>query len=122
MDTGDNYVSGMATYINPGSTKRESFVLLKKEDVMLSMIDLLNSESDLKKAETSALKLSGPQSDEEYNAWLQKTGYKFLIPTREGIVMMTEFSMIYGDDICLLPLTQSKEMIKKKYWKYFGWQ
>jgi len=122
MDAGENYVSGMATYINPGSTRRESFVWLKKEDLFLSLSDLLNSESDLNKAGALALKLSGPQMDEEYQAWLQKAGYKYLIPSREGIVMLTEFNMIYGDDIRLLPLDQSKTMVKKKYWRNFGWQ
>ncbi len=122
VDAGENYVSGMATYINPGSTRRESFVWLKKEDLFLSSSELLNNESDLNKAGTLALKLSGPQIDEEYRDWLHKAGYKYLVPTREGIVMLTEFNMIYGDDIRLLPLDQSKAMIKRKYWRNFGWQ
>ena len=122
MDAGDNYISGLATYINPGSTRRESFVLLKKEDLLIPTSDLLNSSSDLKKAEAMALKMKSPLQDEEYQSWLQKSGFQFLIPTREGIIMLTEFNMIYGDDIRLLPLDQSKEMIKRKYWKEFGWQ
>ncbi|MEO6133120.1 MAG: hypothetical protein ABIQ02_14860 [Saprospiraceae bacterium] len=122
LDAGDNYVTGMATYINPGSTRRESFVFLKKEDQMVFTTDLLNTASDFKKAEALALKLPGTQTDDDFQAWLHKAGYKYLIPTREGIVMMTEFNMIYGDDIRLLPLSQSKDLIKKKYWRNFGWQ
>lgn len=122
LDAGEDYVSGLATYINPGSTRRECFVLLKKEDIILPTSELINSESDLKKAEAAALKISGPQTDEEYLAWLHKAGYKYLIPTREGVVMLTEFNMIYGDDIRLLSPEQSKLLIKKKYWRNFGWQ
>jgi len=122
LDAGENYVSGLATYINPGSTRRECFVLLKKEDVILTTSELLNAASDLKKAETLALKIAAQKTDEEYQTWLNKAGYKYLIPTREGIVMLTAFDMIYGDDIRLLPLEQSKELIKKKYWRIFGWQ
>ncbi len=121
LDAGDNYISGIATYINPGSTRRETFVLLKKEDVLLSLSDLLNSTSDMNKAESLAMASSGPAMDDDYKAWLQKAGYKYLIPTRDGIVMLTEFNMVYGDAFRLLTLEQSKEMIKKKYWKNFGW-
>ncbi|MEP6646404.1 MAG: hypothetical protein ABJC12_04895 [Saprospiraceae bacterium] len=122
LDAGENYLSGMATYINPGSTRREAFLFLKKEDVMVSTAELLNAESDFKKAEALALKLPDKSSDEEYKTWLHNAGYKYLIPTSKGIVMVTEFNMIYGDDIRLLPLEQSKGLIKKKYWRNFGWQ
>ncbi|MGB3078511.1 MAG: hypothetical protein WBB31_05480, partial [Saprospiraceae bacterium] len=122
LDAGEDYVSGLATYINPGSTRRECFVLLKKEDIILPTSELINTASDLKKAESLAFKISGPQTDEEYETWLHKAGYKYLIPTREGVVMLTEFDMIYGDDIRLLSLEQSKLLIKKKYWRNFGWQ
>jgi hypothetical protein len=122
MDAGENYVSGMATYINPGSTRRETFVWLKKEDIVLPYNELLNLPTDMNKAATVALKLVGTQPDQDYNTWLQKAGYKYMVPTREGIVMFTEFNMVYGDDIRLIPLDQSKELIKRKYWKYFGWQ
>ncbi len=122
LDAGEDYVTGLVTYINPGSTRRECFVLLKKEDVILPTSELINTASDLKKAESLAFKISGPQTDEEYETWLHKAGYKYLIPTREGVVMLTEFDMIYGDDIRLLSIEQSKLLIKKKYWRNFGWQ
>lgn len=122
LDAGEDYVSGLATYINPGSTRRETFLYLKKEDEVIPTSELINSESDMKRAELLAMKSSGTLADAEYQTWLHTAGYKYLIPTREGVVMMTEFNMIYGDDIRLLPLEQSKDLIRKKYWRIFGWQ
>jgi len=29
--------------------------------------------------------------------------------------------MIYGDDLQLIPVEKCREMIKRKYWKNFGW-
>ncbi len=121
FDANDNYVSGMITYINPGSTRRESFIWLKKEDLFLSAADLLNSPEDFAKVAALTLKSSGHSEDEEYMNWLRGVGYKYLLPSRSGIVMLTEFNMIYGDDIHQLTLEQSKPFIKRKYWKSFGW-
>ena len=121
ISANENYVSGMITYINPGNTRRESFTWLKKEDVFLSLTDLLNTPEDFRKASDLTLKLSGNKADEEYMNWLRGEGYSYLVPTNDGIVMLTEFNMIYGDDIHQLPLSESKAFIKKKYWRLFGW-
>lgn len=118
----ENYVSGMITYINPGNTRRESFVWLKKEDVFLSSADLLNTPEDIKKASLLALKHVEDLDDEEYRNWLRSAGHQFLLPSSEGILMLTEFNMIYGDDIRQLSLVESKSLIKKKYWRFFDWQ
>ena len=122
LDASEDYISGIATYINPGGTRRESFVWLKKEDVILPSSELVNTVADYNKASTLALQSSDMTADEEYKLWLQNAGYKYLVPSREGIVMLTEFNMIYGDDIHLILQDESKELIKKKYWRNFGWQ
>ncbi len=121
FDQNENYVSGMITFINPGSTRRESFTWLKKEDVFLSSADLTNTPEDLNKASERSLKLRMQNEDQEYMDWLRGAGYAYLLPSSFGIVMLTEFNMIYGDDIRRLPLDESKAFIKKKYWKFFGW-
>jgi hypothetical protein len=117
----DQYISGMITYINPGSTRRESFIWLKREDIFLTAEEILNTPADFEKAASLALKRSGKSEDEEYMSWLRGAGFSYLLPSADGIVMLTEFNMIYGDDIQQLTLEDSKALIKKKYWKYFGW-
>jgi hypothetical protein len=121
LDAGQNYVSGMITYINPGSTCREGFIWLKREDIYLSTAELLNTPEDLVKASEHAMKKIKGQGDEDYLSWLRSAGYDFLIPSKGGAILMTEFNMIYGDDIQLIPVTESRAFIKKKYWKYFDW-
>ena len=122
LDASEDYISGIATYINPGGTRRESFVWLKKEDVILPSSELVNTVADYNKASALALQSSDMTADEEYKLWLQNAGYKYLVPSHEGIVMLTEFNMIYGDDIHLILQEESKALIKKKYWRNFGWQ
>ncbi len=123
IDSGEQYVSGMITYINPGTVRRESFVWLKKDDVFLTANDLLNTPGDLKAAGDLLITRSLPHMDHdpEYNKWLTSAGYSQIIPSASGAVMVTEFSLIYGDDIRQLPVSESKQFIKKKYWRYFGW-
>lgn len=121
FDNTEDYISGLITYINPGSTRRESFVWLKKDDLFLSATDLVNTPDDIGKAAKLTLELSGSHPDAEYLNWLRGAGHSYLLPSADGIIMLTEFNMIYGDDISLLPVDQSKAFIKKKYWKYFGW-
>ena len=83
--------------------------------------ELFNVPDDAGRA--SALALTGvtPNEDEGYHTWLSTAGYPFMIPSSKGVAMATEFNMIYGDDICLLPADKGKAMIKRKYWKYFSW-
>lgn len=121
FDENENYVSGMITYINPGTTRRESFIWLKKEDMFLSADDLLNTPQDKQKIAALTLERKGHEDDAEYMNWLRGAGYSYMLPSSNGIVMLTEFNMIYGDDIQQLPLEKSKEYIKRKYWKLFGW-
>ncbi len=121
FEADENYISGMITYINPGSTRRESFIWLKKEDLFLSAADLLNAPGDMEKISGLMLELSGQDDDQEYMNWLRGAGYAYLVPSKKGIVLLTEFNMIYGDDIRSLPVDRSKAFIKKKYWKFFGW-
>ena len=59
--------------------------------------------------------------DQEFGAWLQKVGYKYMIPTVSGIAMVTDFDMVYGDEARMIPVEEGKAMIKRKYWRYFGW-
>lgn len=121
VDEGPGYVSGMITYINPEIVHREAFLLLKKEDELIKQEFLVNAPSDITKASGSALVSAAEQNDEEFYAWLEEVGYDLLLPTRFGIAMTTEFNMIYGDELRLLSITESKALIRKKYWKYFGW-
>lgn len=121
FDQNENYISGMITFINPGSTRRESFTWLKKEDVFLSSGDIVNTPEDFNKAAALSIELAGHNDDQEYLDWLRGAGYTYLLPSASGVVMLTEFNMIYGDDIRRLPFNESKAFIKKKYWKIFGW-
>ncbi|HJW30582.1 MAG TPA: hypothetical protein VJ508_15220 [Saprospiraceae bacterium] len=121
LDDQAGYISGLITYINPGSTRRSSFVWLKKEDTVLPMEELLNLPADVKKASDLALKASRTNEDEGYATWLKTVGYNSVFPTAAGVVAATEFNMIYGDDLELLPVAASRDMIKRKYWKYFGY-
>ena len=121
VDEGDSYVSGMITYTNPDVSHRESFLWLKKEDVFVPQQELMNTPQDLATASAAAISTDPFIEDEQYNMWLQNVGYTLVIPTVSGVAMTTEFNMIYGDDLRLLSVEESKAIIKRKYWKYFGW-
>lgn len=122
FDVGENHVSGLVTYINPGTSHREVFVLLKKENVVLTSADLHNTPDDLKNACDMMVKKNlNTFHDADYLNWLRSTGYSFMVPSMGGAVMLTEFNMIYGDDIRLMPVTDSRNYFRKKYWRYFGW-
>ena len=121
LDDNDTYTSGMITYINPGSTRRNAFVWLKKEDVLLPMEELLNSAADVKKLSDIAMKASHANEDDGYKKWLTTVGYQSMVPCAQGIIASTEFNMIYGDDLHLIPVSNCRDMIKRKYWNDFGW-
>ncbi len=121
LDESDQFVSGLVTYINPGATRREPFLWLKKEDLFLTQEDWLATPEDIRKGSAMALRHAGKMEDDVFRQWVQQTGYVFGLPTHAGILMVTEFSMVYGDDLRLIPPADSKELIRKKYWKYFGW-
>jgi hypothetical protein len=121
LEDNEVYTSGMITYINPGATRRSSFVWLKKEDVLLPMEELLNSSSEVKKLSDLALKVKNTSADEGYKAWLTKVGYTSMVPCAQGIIAATEFNMIYGDDLHLIAIKDCRDMIKRKYWNDFGW-
>jgi hypothetical protein len=121
LDDNPDYVSGMVTYINPGTIRRSSFIWMKKEDAILAPNELLNLPEDFNKAASQSIKAVVGMDDEEYKNWLISSGYTHMVPTRQGLVMVTDFSMIYGDHLHRLTVDQSKPLIKRKYWKYFGW-
>ncbi len=121
LDDNDVYISGMITYINPGATRRSTFVWLKKEDVLLPMEELLNLPGDGKKISDLALASPPVDDDEGYKTWRAKAGYPSMVPCSQGIIAATEFNMIYGDDLHLIPVAKGRDMIKRKYWKNFGW-
>lgn len=121
IDEGPSYVSGMITFINPDLVHREAFLWLKKEDIFLSQQDLVNAQDDVTRASGLALASAVNDGDTDYLAWLQNTGYSTLLPTEEGVAMATTFNMVYGDEMRLLSPEESKSVIKRKYWKYFGW-
>jgi hypothetical protein len=121
FDDQPGYISGMITYINPGATRRAPFVWLKKEDELLPLDDLLNVPADVKKLSDIAMKSSGTETDEAYLTWLKQVGYQSILPSANGMITATEFNMIYGDDLQLIPAANCRDLVKKKYWKYFGW-
>lgn len=121
LDEGDSYVSGMITYINSNEVRRDVFLWLKKEDQFVRQEEWLNTPEDLKTCSAIALTAASGIEDLEFAAWLQKAGYTYMIPTVSGVAMATRFDMIYGDEVRLIPAAESKSMIKRKYWKYFGW-
>jgi hypothetical protein len=121
IDENESHVTGMITFIHPDVVHREVFVWLKKEDAFVLQDELMNAPGDLSKASGLALASADHHTDMEYSTWLHEVGYTLLLPTKEGVAMITEFSMVYGDELQLLPMEESKELIKRKYWKYFGW-
>ena len=121
LEDNPQFTSGIVTFINPGDTKRTPFLWLKKEEIIMATQELYNVPEDATQASSLAVKSTAREDEEGYQAWLSKAGYPFMLPTSNGVAMATEFNMIYGDDICLLPETSGKAMIKRKYWKYFGW-
>lgn len=121
IDAGENHVSGMITYINPGSTRREGFIWLRKEDEFLTASDLFNTAQDLQKASSIALTKRAGSGDEDLDNWLQSAGFTYAVPVKGGLVMLTEFNMIYGDEFAQIPVAESRDLIRKKYWRYFGW-
>jgi hypothetical protein len=121
FEVNEDFISGLITYINPGSIRRESFLWLRREDVVMSHSDLLNTPGDLQDVSSKCLKAASHGDDKDFFNWLTGTGYDYMVPTSKGMVMITEFNMIYGDDMQLVSLDSSKAAIKKKYWKLFGW-
>ena len=121
IDEGDSYVSGMITYITPDVVHREAFLWLKKEDAFVPEDELVNTPQDIQRGSTLALAATPGHDDESFQAWLHKVGYTILSPTVTGVAMATPFDMVYGDGLQLLSEDDSKTLIKRKYWKYFGW-
>ena len=121
ISEGESFVSGLITYVNPGSIHRDVFVWLRKEDQLLTQADLIASPDLLAKHSQKALAHPSDDVDEVFGDWLNKTGYTYAIPTPAGVVLTTRFDMVYGDHLQTIPAGESKELIKKKYWKYFGW-
>lgn len=121
LDEGEDYVSGMITFIHPQQVQRESFLWLKRDDAFLPQEELMNLPSSLASASEHAMVASGENGDADYRDWLGNVGYKHVIPMSSGVVMATPFSMVFGDEFQLLPEADSKAMIRKKYWKYFNW-
>lgn len=85
------------------------------------MDDLLNLPTEVQRASDIAMKSIRTNTDEGYTTWLKAAGYKSILPSSSGIIAATEFNMIYGDDVQLLPAGTCRDMIKRKYWKYFNW-
>lgn len=121
LEDNDSYISGMITYINPGATRRTSFVWFRKDDVLIPMEELMNSTADVKKLSDAALKYPHMDEDEGYTTWINQTGFPTMIACRKGTLATTEFNMIYGDDIRLIPVAHCRDMIKRKYWNDLGW-
>lgn len=121
LDESDQYVSGLITYINPGATRRESFLWLKKEDQFVTQSELWNTLPALQETSLKTIRASSGMEDQDYFNWLQKVGYAYMVPTHSGVVLSTEFNMVFGDDLRMISVEESKTVIKKKYWKYFGW-
>ena len=121
LDEGESYVSGMITYINSHEVRRDVFLWLKKEDQFVRQDEWLNTPEDLVKGSTMALEKAKGSADQEFGAWLHEVGYKYMIPTVSGIAMVTDFDMMYGDEVRIIPVEEGKAMIKRKYWRYFGW-
>lgn len=117
----DSYVSGLVTFINPLGTHRESFLLLKKEGELINPMSLLNAPEDFSKGAEIAMAAIYGEHDKMMYAWLKGVGYEVLAPTAKGLIMVTEFNTIYGDELQMLSIPESKSLIKKKYWKYFDW-
>jgi hypothetical protein len=117
----ESYISGVFTFINPMGSHREAFLLLRKEEQMINPMELLNTPDDFSKGAEIALSTLQDAHDEVMSTWLEGVGYEAMVPTSNGIIMATEFSTIYGDELQLLSIPESKSLIKKKYWKYFGW-
>lgn len=121
IDEGPSHISGMVTFINPDRIYREIFVWLKKEDDFIPQDELLNTPADLQRVSSMALAATDMHGDEALAIWLRETGYTMPLPAMAGVIMTTPFDVVNGDEFQLLPATESKSAIKKKYWRYFGW-
>jgi len=121
LSEGPTYVSGMITFIHPDQVHRETFVWLKKEDDFIAQSELLNSPAEVQRVSASALASTSASGDEAYDTWLKQVGFTMVVPTPAGALLSTPFDVVFGDEMMLRPLEESKAMIKKKYWKYFGW-
>jgi hypothetical protein len=94
---------------------------LKKEDQFVTQSELWNTLPALQETSLKTIRASSGMEDQDYFNWLQKVGYAYMVPTHSGVVLSTEFNMVFGDDLRMISVEESKTVIKKKYWKYFGW-
>lgn len=121
VDETDDYISGLVTFINPDGGSRESFVLMKKEGELLMPELLFNEHVDFNTVSDLALATSIPEGDDIFYDWCSRVGYTCMVPTVNGLLVTTEFNAVYGDDLRCLSIAESKKIVRKKYWKYFGW-
>ncbi len=121
VDETDDYITGLFTNVSNESSRREAFLVFKKDEEMIPLDGLLNSSEDIIKGSASAFSSIDDIRDEQFYSWIEDAGYSILLPTEQGVVMATKFNAVFGDDLRLLSIPESKKLIKRKYWRYFGW-
>ena len=121
LEANEDMVSGLMTVTQPGSTRREAFVWLRREDELMTDEAWLNTPANGKDISLLALNNGHAETDASYMEWLRETGYAHTLPVRYGLLATTDFHIVYGDDLNALPASAVRPYVKKKYWRYFHW-
>jgi len=121
LEANEDVVSGVMTIALPGKTRREPFLWLRREDEVMTGGDWLNLPSQQREIDQLALQQSRPEATDAFHQWIRSSGYVHSLPTRFGLLALTDFHRVFGDDMTALPFDQVRGFVRKKYWKYFNW-
>lgn len=121
LEANEDVVSGILTLALPGRTRREPFLWLRREDEVLTGTDWLNQPSQLRDIALLAVQRVQPGGKDSFHDWVRDAGYTHSLPTRFGLLALTDFHRVFGDDMTALPADQARSFVRKKYWKYFNW-
>src|SRR5690606_729533 len=102
----------------PDSTFREAFLWLKREQEIVSQEDWLMGPIQQHTISSIAVE-EGASAGDEYGDWLRQAGYPHLVPVKSGLLATTQYHPFYGDDFQWVSAEKLKNLIKRKYWKYF---
>lgn len=114
----EQWVSGLLTIQLPDSIFRKTFLWLKKEKELSTEQEWLMGPIQKSAIHDAALQEAVLQED-EYGNWIRDNGYTHVVPAKSGMIAITDFHSVYGDNFQLVNGIKAKDAIKKKYVKYF---